>query len=1123
MTMSCRWTLLACLFLLALAAPSSHAFWSYPKTETKDPPGLLVSPIVNREIKVSVTAKWPSSPSNVLCEAWAFCKDNWDFLDQLVSIQNQNEKQAPTYQSMTQLALQAAKVAGIPNVPLLQYALSMRAASPTCEMHRGLAQDALSMSSSSVIYETSSTLDAFCVLVPTGAVVTDPNDCQPLSISIAGEEESSGTILDDWLLPGEVPRGGGTASAGLVILYANLGSASFRLFYQRLIELEVPFVVRYHLNLGKDAESTATSTAHTILQGYGVRLDIKNVEYKVFEDLAVNAEERKASMLNVSALDMVVPQFLAGVNLTALGMTEEDIILLQQQETLWKTHQAQELLSQIIPPTWQRRQLSLQAATVIVAAMDPLQTLQEVSQNLPSVASTLVHVPIEESSESESSVSISSVLTEPMESTLQIMIRTSGGGLWINGKPVAIERPSFNVFELIQLLQKEQAQLTALETKLSPWLADASITSPAAALVDIQQAWSMGQDFFEEKDDESSAGGAGEESFRINVASGWKHAIMYLNDIEKDPKYRQWSTSPRDMVMAMQYGMPPTLRRNVYTILAVTDPSVPVDHPAIVLATQTMKSSYPTRFGVLIVGEKDIDECASWVADTQPKDDVACPMNSALFGGEDKIKVPTADELKGIVATARMVHNLVAYMAQEYSSQKDLMLIAYQSNLDQTIHMTMQDAKGPMLSAFDLMNMHVQILAGMRIGSPSIDDTIEALVDLEEDEYVYGKAVRFAVDKGLKPGMGFLNGIPLPTASASEESAMEEMSGIFQKEAHKIFQMVVQNEFTETEPKSLYDFFLSGSKVFPRVHPLFTAGDGATSHIELSHSFGPESLLFPKETSSPADAAAVFVVDAVLELDTSEGIAIADKLATLMGALSATIADKSVAVAYRIIPSTRSAAGSSRCAIVAQAKQLGAAIAIEKLINSKGEESKLDASEDGPCSQLNYLDEDLPSRNFLVANGRVLTIQGTALEYFDLDLLLSIDLRRTEAVTDLLKKHVAPDSSLYYDVVARTSTFLGTANSKSSTRSNPEADVFAMEADLGIEKNPLRFSWNQIGGGTDNLLKVCDGVDTGLLANPTLLNSLMFSSNFSAERNSDSRPSNGNCAENVATSPGNSR
>jgi hypothetical protein len=63
--------------------------------------------------------------------------------------------------------------------------------------------------------------------------------------------------------------------------------------------------------------------------------------------------------------------------------------------------------------------------------------------------------------------------------------------------------------------------------------------------------------------------------------------------------------------------------------------------------------------------------------------------------------------------------------------------------------------------------------------------------------------------------------------------------------------MVVQNKFTKTEPKSLYDFFLSGSKVFPRVHPLFTAGDGATSHIECYYRFvvGPDA--YQGSESSP--------------------------------------------------------------------------------------------------------------------------------------------------------------------------------------------------------------------------------------------------------------------------------
>jgi hypothetical protein len=324
-----------------LTTPYSHAFWSSSATpkqekedETKDP-YLLVSPIVNREIKVSVKANWPSSPSNVLCEAWAFLK-HWDFLDQLVLLEVNKLSPSPSYPTMTAVALQAAEAAGIPNVPLLHYALSMRAASPTCEMHRGLAQEALLSTSTMTAYQASSTsLQAFCVLAPTGAVVTDPNDCQLPPMIMEEEEdesESSGRgamIMDDWLLPGEVPRGADKAllSKGLVILYANLSSASFRIFYQRLVELEIPFVVRHYEAEKEEANHHHMNSmdTHTTLQGYGVRLDIRNVEYKVFDDTKDQEEMMKKSLLNVSALDTVVPhQFLAGVNLTALNLMTTD-------------------------------------------------------------------------------------------------------------------------------------------------------------------------------------------------------------------------------------------------------------------------------------------------------------------------------------------------------------------------------------------------------------------------------------------------------------------------------------------------------------------------------------------------------------------------------------------------------------------------------------------------------------------------------------------------------------------------------------------------------------------------------------------------------------------------------
>ena len=268
------------------------------------------------------------------------------------------------------------------------------------------------------------------------------------------------------LLPGEVPRG--TSDSGSVaVLYANMTTRSFVDWYKALVNAEIPFVVR-HLGHVWYEEVGGTPT---VLQGYGVRLDIRNVEYRVFDDRD-EAPSETASMINVTSLSAISSEFLAGVNVSALGLSHEDALSLQAK--LYKEHDAQQLHAQIVPPTWQRRQLSLQAATAVASShTDVLLTLQDVSQNLPSVASTLVHVQVPEEV---------AAIAQEMEGLLS---RSNGAALFVNGQKVPIGRPSFNVFEFLDMLQKAQEDLTYLQTRLSSYL-------DMAALQKVQWAWSMG-------------------------------------------------------------------------------------------------------------------------------------------------------------------------------------------------------------------------------------------------------------------------------------------------------------------------------------------------------------------------------------------------------------------------------------------------------------------------------------------------------------------------------------------------------------------------------------------------------------------------------------------------------
>ena len=58
----------------------------------------------------------------------------------------------------------------------------------------------------------------------------------------------------------------------------------------------------------------------------------------------------------------------------------------------------------------------------------------------------------------------------------------------------------------------------------------------------------------------------------------------------------------------------------------------------------------------------------------------------------------------------------------------------------------------------DLLELHEKLLLGIRLGSDGKEEAFDMLKGKEHEDQQYGKALRFAVDKGLAPGLSFLNG-----------------------------------------------------------------------------------------------------------------------------------------------------------------------------------------------------------------------------------------------------------------------------------------------------------------------------------------------------------------------------
>ena len=834
---------------------------------------VRLSKVVSRDLETSVAAAdWPTTPLSPLCEGWAFLdagdtnndddgdgggssdvdseKENlkWGYLDALTA--NAGDIIPSTYDEAIELAVRSValgtKTDDNANADdddsiaksfdesfqgrLLRYNLALRTYSPLCELHRTLARDA---AIGSGLYKPTSLggggslPNAFAALYPTGAVATDAEqlveaylDQQSDDVRVAPD----GGPLESPLLPGERTRIG-ASSTHLVVLYGQLGTPEFRRFYKFLSVNDVPFVVR---SMGAiDFEEVGTigqeDSVHvgltgipatkTTLQGYGVRLDIRNLEYKVFDDKADTNDDDEDDTENDDDAEGegggsatgIRPEFLAGFNLTRLverssssgNAIDADDNATQQilstvQRTLIESNHVQSFKGQTVPPQWQRRDLPLQAAHVVSSASDPLWALQDVAQNLPSHASTLVEVAVPDE------IRIAAELAKDMPAVASARGDQGPFALLVNGRQIAVQRPSFNVFELMNILREENALLADLEKSLGSHLGPKGLAavqdmiemgeaaldragSKDGAIKKKQESDMMDDPCFGGDEVEDEEGGA-EAKFRIDVGRGYRGAVTYINDIERDPQYRQWPRSIEQMLMMAQFGQPPTVRRNMFTMLLVLDPLSGDGERMLDIAIQFIQANLPIRLGFLFVSNSDIDTCKA------SSDEEEC-----LFPPLDIGDAVDLSDIKDIKAMTKAVSLLVDKAIEKYGGMATLGFL----------DMLLSTWKGGKSSLKDLVEINIDFLRRSQlIGSSSgaIEDALAALgkdttrdPDDKKSAFVdYSMAVDFAINKSIRPGMSFLNGRPLPDSP-------QEMQRIFFEEQNYIMQLAMSGAITDNK------------------------------------------------------------------------------------------------------------------------------------------------------------------------------------------------------------------------------------------------------------------------------------------------------------------------------------
>ncbi|GFP99210.1 UDP-glucose:glycoprotein glucosyltransferase [Phtheirospermum japonicum] len=378
-----------------------------------------------KNVQVALRAKWPGTPllleaGELLAKEW---KDLfWDFVESW--IHNVDSDSNTAKDCLKKIANYGKSLLSEPLASFFEFSLTLRSASPRLVLYRQLAEESLSsfpLADDVIINtvdgsrpsETTKTKNPEASL--SGMNLKSPgNKC--CWVDTGGSLFFEVTELLTWLqnrndatdgafqqpeifefdhVHPDSPAGSPTA-----ILYGALGTECFKEFHTALSEAakkgKAKYVVRSVLLSGcesKNALCGSIGSGEPVnLGGYGVELALKNMEYKAMDDSTVKKgvtlEDPHTEDLSQEVRGFIFSRILERKpELTSEVMAFRDY-----------------LLSSTISDTldvWELKDLGHQTAQRIVHASDPLQSMQEINQNFPSVVSSLSRMKLNDSIKDE--------------------------------------------------------------------------------------------------------------------------------------------------------------------------------------------------------------------------------------------------------------------------------------------------------------------------------------------------------------------------------------------------------------------------------------------------------------------------------------------------------------------------------------------------------------------------------------------------------------------------------------------------------------------------------------------------------------------------------------------------
>ncbi|KAK6945622.1 Glucosyltransferase 24, catalytic domain [Dillenia turbinata] len=569
-----------------------------------------------KNVQVAVRAKW--SGTSLLLEAGELLskewKDSfWEFIDLWLHHEEDHSDSYTAKECVKKIVKYGSSLINGPLASVFEFSLILRSASPRLVLYRQLAEESLSTfpvsdetNPNHVKLGNSEQNDKLeSKKVDSTQVSTNPTSPggKCCWVDTGGSDSFQRPELFDF----DHVYIGSSISSPVSILYGALGTKCFREFHNTLVEAakegKVTYVVRPVLPTGCEATTGpcgAIGTKDPVnLGGYGVELALKNMEYKAMDDSAI----KKGVTLedpHTEDLTQDVRGFIFSKILERKPELTSEIMAFRDY-----------LLSSTISDTldvWELKDLGHQTAQRILHASDPLQSMQEINQNFPSVVSSLSRMKLNDSVKDE-------IIAN------QRMIPPGKSLMALNGALINIE--DIDLYLLIQMVHQE----LSLADQFSKLKIPQSFVRRLLSTLPPPET----------------------NSFRVDFRSIYVH---YLNNLEEDAMYKRWRSNLNEILMPVFPGQLRYIRKNLFHAVYTID-----------MIISLYENNLPMRFGIILYSTNLIEKIemnggelqfTMKESDSQDRDDISSLIISLFNYIKEKHGTRTAFQFLSNVNRLRL-------------------------------------------------------------------------------------------------------------------------------------------------------------------------------------------------------------------------------------------------------------------------------------------------------------------------------------------------------------------------------------------------------------------------------------------------------------------------------------